>query len=30
MSVYQPEAAFNLSITAQVINPNENDVKVLN
>jgi hypothetical protein len=29
-SICQPEASFDLSYTAQVINPDENDVKLLN
>ena len=30
MSIYQPKAFFNLSYTAQVINSNKKDVKLLN
>jgi hypothetical protein len=30
MSICQPEASFNLSYTAQVINPDKKDAKLLN
>ena len=30
MSIYQPEAFFNLFYTTQVINPDEKDIKLLN